>query len=355
MGGLAIFSGVLAAFLFGLATQASKFLLAECDAFLLAGTLYLGAAIGVLPAVLRPDSRGPSEKGPSAISHHPATRQQLRIAGAVVCGGLLGPVFLLLGLKTAQASSVAVWLNMELVATAVLGSLLFNDRLDPSGWIGVGLALCAGIIMTLAEGSGGWAPALLVSLACVCWGFDNHFTALIDTLSPERITFLKGLAAGSVNVLIGLGISGHLPPIHLLGLALLIGAVSYGASILLYVIAAQNLGATRSQILFSSAPFFGILLSILFLKEAFRPTHIWAMGCMALGIYFSSRITHGHWHDHVAMDHTHLHDHQDGHHDHVHETGDRMRPHLHRHTHDPGAHAHRHYPDLHHRHKDGKG
>ena len=352
---LSIFSGVLAAFLFGLATPASKFLLAECNAFLLAGLLYLGAAIGVLPAVGRRQPRGAAEKTVTAISRHHLARQRLKIVGAVVCGGLLGPLFLLFGLKTAHAASVAVWLNMELVATAVLGVLFFHDHLDASGWIGVLLALCAGIIMTLAEGAGGGVPALLVSLACVCWGFDNHLTALIDSLSPARLTFLKGIAAGSVNFLIGLGLSGRLPPVHLLGAALLLGAASYGLSIVLYVLSAQNLGATRSQILFSGAPFFGILLSILFLQEPFRPAHVGAMGCMALGIYFSSRLAHTHWHDHAKMTHTHLHDHRDGHHGHAHVAAVGRQKHSHPHTHAPMSHAHPHYPDLHHRHEDGHG
>ena len=47
---------------------------------------------------------------------------------------------------------------------------------------------------------------------------------------------------------------------HLLG-ALGLGAVSYGLSILLYITAAQNLGATRSQLIFSSSPFIGLLIA----------------------------------------------------------------------------------------------
>jgi len=41
------------------------------------------------------------------------------------------------GLKTANAASVSIWLNMELVATAILGVLIFKDALDRNTWIGV--------------------------------------------------------------------------------------------------------------------------------------------------------------------------------------------------------------------------
>ncbi|MGB5983723.1 MAG: hypothetical protein WBG37_00345 [Desulfobacterales bacterium] len=47
-----IFAGLVSAFLFGAATPASKFLLLDIQPQSLAGLLYLGAAIGVLPVVM---------------------------------------------------------------------------------------------------------------------------------------------------------------------------------------------------------------------------------------------------------------------------------------------------------------
>ena len=71
----------------------------------------------------------------AAASSGSTGSNRLKVAGAVVFGGVLGPVLLLLGLRTAQASSVSLLLNLELVATALLGVLLFKDHLTASGWL----------------------------------------------------------------------------------------------------------------------------------------------------------------------------------------------------------------------------
>jgi drug/metabolite transporter (DMT)-like permease len=336
--------GLLAAFLFGLATPASKVLLNGLNPFLLAGLLYLGAAVGVTPLILR-------EQNVHHLRHKVSGNQYLYIIGAVACGGFLGPTLLLFGLKASPASSVAIWLNMELVATAILGVLFFHDHLGRSGWLAVLLALGAGIIMTIPEGQNSWLAAALVTAACFCWGFDNHFTALVDCLTPARITLFKGIFAGSVNVAIGLSISEHLPTITLVLMTLTLGTFAYGASIVLYVMSAQHLGATRSQILFSSSPFFGVALAALLLHEPLLTYHFIAIACIAAAIYFSSRIEHAHDHSHSDITHTHLHHHKDEHHDHTHQGITTADSHSHTHSHTEIAHSHPHYPDLHHRHE----
>ncbi|WP_136808056.1 DMT family transporter [Desulfosediminicola flagellatus] len=340
----AIGIGLLSAFLFGLATPASKILLGNLNPFLLAGLLYLGAAIGVTPLVAR-------ERTLQQIRPKVSRRQYLYIAGTVLCGGFLGPTLLLFGLKAAHASSVAIWLNMELVATAIIGALLFDDHLDRNGWFGVCLALAAGLVMTISEGSGGLLAALMVTAACFSWGFDNHFTALIDCMTPSQITLIKGVIAGSVNVAIGLSLDVHSAEFLLVAKALILGAVSYGASIVLYVMAAQQIGATRSQILFSSSPFFGVGLAAILLGEQIHITHIGAICCLTGAIFFSNRVKHEHNHIHSDLNHTHLHNHDDDHHDHEHDNPEANGPHSHAHQHQKITHSHPHYPDIHHRHE----
>ena len=164
----------------------------------------------------------------------------------------------MIGLKTANAMSVSIWLNMELVATAILGVLLFKDNLDRYAIIGILLTLCAGIIISSQESTSGIVSAIFILLACISWGFDNHFSAIIDGVSPQTITFVKGVFGGFTNLTIGMFLSNWQIQLNYIPAALLIGVFSYGISIVLYVTSAQNLGATRSQILFSTAPFWGI-------------------------------------------------------------------------------------------------
>ena len=134
-----IATALLAAALFGAATPASKWLLAELTPLQLAGLLYLGAALGVAPGLVRSRS----------LTLPRAGRSRWLLLGAVALGGAVAPVLLLLGLRIASAASVALWLNLELAATAALGALVFRDRLGRTGWLGVALALVASGLLSL--------------------------------------------------------------------------------------------------------------------------------------------------------------------------------------------------------------
>ncbi|HET6555908.1 MAG TPA: DMT family transporter, partial [Prolixibacteraceae bacterium] len=194
----ALVTGILSGFLFGIATPFSKLLLEGLNSFQLAGLLYLGAALATMPHLFRKNSS-------LQLLFMPGSRA--KTAGIIFFGGFAGPLLLLAGLKTAYASSVSIWLNMELVATAVLGVLLFKDALDRNTWIGVALTILAGVVTSFGEGASGLTSALLVTGACICWAIDNHLTALSDGALPQTVTFVKGLVAGSVNLLIGMMIS----------------------------------------------------------------------------------------------------------------------------------------------------
>ena len=339
----AIITGLLSGFLFGIATPFSKLLLDGLNSFQLAGLLYLGAALAMFPYIFRKNSNLKLlfQKGSRA-----------KTIGIIFFGGFLGPVLLLFGLKTAYAASVSIWLNMELVATAILGVLIFKDTLDRNTWIGVGLTIIAGIVTTLGEGSSGIISALLITAACISWAVDNHLTALTDGASPQSVTFLKGIVAGSVNLFIGCLIASQPLTFGNVGPALMVGIFSYGFSIMLYVTSAQNLGATRGQILFSTAPLWGVVLSYIFYHESFQWVHVISIILLALAVIVTYMLSHKHLHTHVAMDHIHFHQHADGHHNHTHEgeTVPEGKWHSHSHTHNPLAHEHPHYPDLHHRH-----
>lgn len=333
---------LVAAACFGAATPVSKWLLEDLSPFQLAGILYSGAAIGVLPSLWKESSHRPLSQ---------VDRQNgWRLAAAILCGGILGPVFLLLGLQLASAASVALWLTLEMATTAILGHFLFRDQLGGFGWLAAGMMFFASILLSWGEGFAGIQAGLWVVMACLCWGLDNHLTALIDGLRPSQVTFWKGGVAGFVNLSIGW----VLQPWQASGLtvisALGIGIFSYGISLVLYITAAQNLGATRSQLLFSTAPYFGIGLATLFLGESISPQQLISMSLFAIstGLLFQDR--HQHEHEHSAIEHEHWHRHNDGHHEHVHPELPASVHHRHWHQHRSLTHSHTHIPDLHHRH-----
>jgi drug/metabolite transporter (DMT)-like permease len=333
---------LLSALLFGAATPISKPLLDVLTSYQLAGLLYLGAAIGVLFLLIR-------EKK-FIFPWKMDRKNALRLLGAILFGGILGPLALLAGLKLASAASVSMWLNLELVATALIGHFFFKDHLTGKARIAVIGILLAAIILAAGEGMAGVKAGLLVMTACICWGIDNHLTALIDGITAAQSTFWKGLVAGSTNLIIGLALAPFAGTVGTVAASLGLGAVSYGISIVLYIVAAQQLGATRSQMIFSSAPFWGVLLSVILLGESFTLKHGIAAGIFIISIFFLLQEQHIHRHTHISQVHVHMHRHDDGHHTHSHPepvTG----WHVHPHTHEPVIHAHPHWPDLHHRHE----
>jgi hypothetical protein len=154
-----------------------------------------------------------------------------------------------------------------------------------------------------------------------------------------------------VNFGIGCLISGHSIPIDGFSTALIVGAFSYGISIVLYVTSAQTIGATRGQILFSTAPLWGVILSYILLRESFQWSHLISITLLIIAVVITSVLNHSHLHKHHAVEHFHIHRHTDGHHDHEHGDLKRDKWHTHSHVHDADIHDHSHYPDLHHRHK----
>lgn len=330
---------VLAAALFGASTPATRPLVDSMGPFLLSGVLYLGAALGVAPW-----ARHSIEAARRANAANVA-----RLCAAVVLGGIVGPVLLLRGLAMAPAGSVALWLNLESVATAVLAWLFFREHIGLRTLIAVGLIVAGSLMLSPATPRGGMAVAFVAG-ACVAWGLDNNLTAVLDQFTPAQTTFAKGLVAGSFNCIVGLTLADGTPSWPTVLAALVIGAVSYGASLLLYVAGAQHLGATRSQLIFSTAPAWGLLLAWLVLGEPILLVQIGAAALMATAIALWHREQHSHPHVHDPMRHTHRHRHDDGHHDHVHAEPFLGTWHAHEHSHAALEHEHPHHPDLHHRH-----
>jgi hypothetical protein len=118
----------------------------------------------------------------------------------------------------------------------------------------------------------------------------------------------------------------------------------------LYIAASQQLGATRAQAVFASAPFLGAALSFLALGEPVGRAQLVGAVLLALSVALLLRARHEHAHRHDALEHVHTHRHDDGHHLHRHPGAAPATRHSHWHRHEPIAHAHPHWPDLHHRH-----
>jgi drug/metabolite transporter (DMT)-like permease len=334
-----VWNCAIAAVLFGAATPAASVIADDMKPLVLAGLLYLGAASAVAPWWIA--------RRPSA---HAILRDWRPLAVAIVAGGAVGPAFLAAGLVDTPAATASLLLNLELAATVVLAATLFREHLGRHMIIAATLVTLAGAILVWQPGAPLTPGALLIVGACACWGLDNSVTSRIDQVSPQHVVFIKGAVAGSVNLMLGLAITGagNIDRWSVGG-ALIVGALGYGASITLWVRGAQQLGAARGQVIFATAPFLGAVLAWVVLSDALEPVQLIAMAIAAVGVALSLRSAHLHRHHHHPTVHTHEHTHDDAHHDHAHSDGPHMH-HSHIHEHRELAHAHPHVPDLHHRH-----
>jgi drug/metabolite transporter (DMT)-like permease len=341
-------AAILAAVLFGASTPFSKFLLGQIDPLLLAGLLYLGSGIGLALWIVfqrfvlkaKQEARLQSKDLPW-------------LAGAILAGGVVAPILLMLGLAVTPASSASLLLNLEGVLTALLAWFVFKENFDRRIFLGMAAILFGGVLLSwqsLPKLGVPWGALGIVG-ACLGWGIDNNLTRKVSASDPAQVAAIKGLVAGSMNTLLALVAGAKLPSVSGLAGAGLLGFFSYGVSLTLFVLALRHIGTGRTGAYFSTAPFIGAALSLAMLHEPASFVFWIAGGLMVLGVWLHLTESHAHLHQHEPLVHEHLHQH-DEHHQHAHDPTDPAgEPHSHLHRHEELVHSHPHYPDLHHRHR----
>jgi drug/metabolite transporter (DMT)-like permease len=339
---------ILAAVLFGASTPFSKWLLGQINPLLLAGLLYLGSGIGLALWIgfQRLIRKANKQEAQLRLPDLPW------LAAAILAGGVVAPILLMQGLAVTPASSASLLLNLEGVFTALLAWFVFKENFDPRIMLGMAAILIGGVLLSWQSRPGLGIPwgALGIVAACLGWAIDNNLTRKVSAADPAQVAATKGLVAGTTNVLLAVSIGVRLPSTAGLAAAGLLGFLSYGVSLTCFVLALRHIGTARTGAYFSTAPFIGALLSLLWLHEQGSFLFWIAGGLMVLGVWLHLTERHVHLHRHEPVTHEHLHWH-DEHHQHAHAPTDPPgEPHSHVHRHEELVHSHPHYPDLHHRH-----
>jgi drug/metabolite transporter (DMT)-like permease len=344
-------TGVLAALasavLFGASVPATKLLVADSDPWLLAGLLYLGSG-GGLWLVRR-------VRALAGLAGQPATIEAgdwRWLGGAILFGGVIGPVLMMFGLRQVPGSTAALLLNLEIVFTAVLAWFVFRENFDRRLVFGVFAILFGALLLSWRGGldAAGWQAQLLIGGACLAWAIDNNLTRKVSLVDASRIAMLKGLAAGAVNLVLAVSVGAVWPRSTTVLAAGAVGLVGYGLSLTLFVFALRQLGAARAGAYYATAPFFGAVIAIAALGDPFNTQVALAGLFMGIGVWLHLTERHEHEHEHPQERHSHAHVH-DSHHRHPHGPDDpEGEPHTHAHAHGFLRHKHGHYPDAHHRH-----
>src|SRR5262245_54320176 len=308
----AVSYALIAAVLFGLSTPLAKVLVGSIHPVVLAGLLYCGAGVGV--ALLRklPRSIFGSANAPEAALN----RADLPwLAGAIIAGGVVGPILLLVGLTRTEASTASLLLTLEGVATALMAWFIFHESFDRRIATGM-LCLALGAMVLSWSGTptlDSIIGPLAVIGACAAWGLDNNLTRKISLADPLQIVTLKGITAGPINLLLGIAAGGAVPDLMTGLVAIIVGFLCYGVSLALFVLALRHLGSARTAAYFSTAPFFGAVAAIITLHESVTFQLAAAGALMGVGVWLHVTEQHEHEHTHEQQEHTHAHIHDETH------------------------------------------
>ena len=333
---IATIYAIIAAALYAINVPFSKVLLNYVEPTMMAAFLYLGAGLGMFSYGLISKCIGKTSPA------QPLTRRELPYTLAMILLDILAPILLMLGIKVSSAANVSLINNFEIVATALVAFIAFRELISRRLAIAIILVTIASIILSFesAEAFQFNHGSLFVFGACFCWGIENNCTRMISHKSSTEIVIIKGLFSGIGSLIVAFIIGEYLPSLFWMGCVLLLGFIAYGLSIYFYVKAQKDLGAAKTSVYYSIAPFLGVVFGMLLLGE--RPPFQFyvALIVMAVSTYFMIKDTvelqHTHEHTHT---HTHAHAHGDSIHTHEHT---HVHTHLHIHGADSTNHTHRH-------------
>jgi len=334
---------VLAAAAFGVTTPFIQRFGHGLGPFATASLLYLGAAIGALPL---PRPRSDPSEAAIRLRHLP------RLMMVALFGAAVAPSLFAWGLQRVPASTGSLLLNGEALFTVGLAALMYREHVGRRIALAA-LLMSAGGVVTVCGASlnaaGGLLGAIAIVAAVLAWALDNVLTRPLADLDAAAVVRAKALIGAFLTSAIAV-LHGEPLPYWAETTGLLVcGAVGYGISLRLYLLAQRRIGAGRTGSVFAVAPFLGVGAAALLGDRSVNWISALAAALFAAGIVLHLTERHGHRHAHGALTHDHSHRHDDGHHDHAHD----VYPdgaHAHPHDHVPTEHAHPHGPDSHHRH-----
>jgi len=258
---IAIIFAILAAAFYAVNVPFSKILLNDVGPSMMSSFLYLGAGLsmGLLFLFQKKNLRKEDllQRG-----------DMIYTVGMVVLD-IAAPILLMYGITMTTSENVSLLNNFEIVATALIALVLFGEKVSRNLWIAIMLITVSGIILSV-DGADGFtinAGSLCVLGACVCWGLENNCTRAISDRSSSQIVMVKGLCSGTGCFIIALSTGEVVPEVLFILAALILGSVSYGMSINLYILAQRDIGAAKTGAYYAVAPFLGVFFAFLFFPE----------------------------------------------------------------------------------------
>ena len=279
----AIFFAVLAAGLYALMTPVSKLMQISVPPVMEAGLLYLGAGAGMTVIYFCEKCLGRKQLRPSL------EREDLKYVIMMVVLDIAAPIFLMLGLSMSSPESVSLLNNFEIVATAVIASVFFKEKISGRLALSIGVITLSCILLSVDEGAdfSFSRGSLFVVLACICWGLENNCTSSISDKDTRQIVIIKGLGSGASSFAISLAVGEKVCSAGDMIIIMVLGFFAIGLGVYLYVIAQGVIGAARTSSYYAVSPFIGVLISLLIFREVPGILFWAALVIMAVGVYLN--------------------------------------------------------------------
>lgn len=253
----------------------------DTNAWWTAALLYTGAAL-----VAGGFSRGASLRG-----------HWVRVVFIAALGAAAAPALLAMGLRLVDGASASLLLGFEAAFTVLLARALYREPITARLAIALVVMLAGGVVLVrplLASPQRPLLGIVFVLCAVLCWAGDSAVMRPLSDLPPTAVVRAKSLAGVAMAAIVALASRAAFPSAKAALLLIACGALGYGASLRLYLVAQRRVGAARTASVFSIAPFFGAVVALALGERADIATLGASAALLAVGVFLQATEPYDH-------------------------------------------------------------
>lgn len=266
---LGIVLALMSEFLYAFNVIIEKKYVNYSDSFSILFMMYLGAGLGLL--IIHLISR--QRKKRKNDTKNKLTKKEIPYVLLIVICELLASLLTIEAVKIVDASLVSLLSVFEIIATSIFAYFIVKNPIEKNEIISTILMIIGFIILNFKSGvlSNISLGSLLVIGGCILWGIENNVTALISDKEPAYFTSIKCTSV-AIFYLVFAFWNGGIDLSH--PILIILGFFTYGLSILFYALSTRYLSASKTTIIFSFMPMFGVILALFIYKEVLTVSFI---------------------------------------------------------------------------------
>lgn len=215
----------------------------------------------------------------------------------MIFGVMAHHLFLALGLQSIPASNASLILALVPIATAVLGVIFLGEKLTKARITGFVLALFGVFLIqgatvdafSLSIGEGMLFMSMFAQ--AISFIFIKKATATLDSKAVTTVMYLSGSLGLLILALVmePSGLEGMAEAsVGVYAVLFMSGIVATGIGHMVFNSAIQKIGASKTAIFNNFVPFFGVIFSVIFLKEVININQIIGFVFIVTGVLFGT-------------------------------------------------------------------